>query len=310
MYVIDSHTGGMPTRVILSGGPDLGVGSLGERAGVLAREYSDFCRGVLSPPFGQAAMVGALLVPPDDHSAQTGVVFFDAGAVLGMCGHGLIGLGVTLVQRGQVAPETSFTIDTPAGAVACWLKDKNTVTFRNIESFRFKKGVVVDLPEFGQVSGDLAYGGNWFFIAESAPLPLRADNIPALRACAIAIRAGLGSQGLCGVGGAVIDHIIFQEKSGCGWRNFVLCPDDDFDRSPCGTGSSAWLACLAADGRVQAGARVRQDSITGSCFVLSFQPGQSGHEGIYPVVEGQAFVTAQSRLFFAPDDPLAVGTVI
>lgn len=302
MDVIDSHTGGMPTRVILSGGPDLGTGSLSERAEVLATRSADYCRRLLSPPFGQAAMVGALLVAPDDHSAETGVIFFDAGAVLGMCGHGLIGLGVTLSQRGQVTSERSFAIDTPAGVVACTLKDQNTLIFRNIESFRFKKGVVVDLPQCGQVRGDLAYGGNWFFITESAPVPLCMDHIPALRACAMALRAELVARGVRGAGGAPIDHIIFQNKTdggadGGGWRNFVLCPDDDFDRSPCGTGSSAWLACLAADGRVQVGETLVQESITGSAFTLSFQPGPQG--GIYPLVTGQAIVTAQSRLFFS-----------
>ena len=314
MHVIDSHTGGMPTRVILKGGPDLGSGSLVEKADVLAGQYRDFYRSLLQAPFAPPAMVGALLVEPDDQSARSGVIFFDADAVLGMCGHGMIGLGVTLAHLDQVKKE-QFSIETPAGTIRCRLKDKNTLSFQNIRSFRFRKKVAPDLEKIGPITGDIAYGGNWFFIVEPSPIALRKENIAPLTETALAVREALWSQGICGKDGAKIDHIIFQEESsrpGVDWKNFVLCPDGAFDRSPCGTGSSARLACLAADGRLNPGDILVQESIIGSPFSLSFQEatGQEGAGGcIHPTIEGKAFVMAESRLFFTKEDPFGAGLV-
>ncbi len=307
MHVVDSHTGGEPTRVILDGGPDLGSGSLAERAQRLARDHMAFCNAVLREPRGQPAMVGALLVEPEDASCVTGVIYFDAGAVLGMCGHGTIGLAVTLGYLGVITPGC-HRIETPAGVVTVALEDESTVTVTNVESRRIQRAAEVRMGDGSTVTGDVAYGGNWFLIVEPSPLPLVPANIGALTCLAIAIRTAANAQGIGGELGQPIDHVIFQATSptpGIDARNFVLCPDDTYDRSPCGTGSSARLACLAADGRLKPGQEIVQESIIGSPYRLSYQPGPQG--GVIPSLTGQAFVMSEARLLFHPADPFRAG---
>ena len=307
MHVIDSHTGGEPTRVILDGGPDLGTGSLAERARRLATEHEDFYLSVMREPRGQPAMVGALLVEPVDPTCVAGVIYFDMGAVLGMCGHGTIGLAVTLAHLGRIIPGV-HRIETPAGVVEVELSDANTVTVRNVESRRVRKQVTVEVPGYGAVTGDVAYGGNWFFILDPSPLPVNIGNIRALTDMGIAIRDAANDIGAGGENGEPIDHVIFQGEApekGVHSRNFVLCPDDTYDRSPCGTGSSARLACLAADNRLAPGEEIVQHSVIGSPYTLSYQPGPNG--GVEPSIKGQAFVTAQSTILFETEDPFKHG---
>jgi 4-hydroxyproline epimerase len=310
MHVIDSHTGGEPTRVILEGGPDLGAGPLAERARRLADEHRDFYRSLMLEPRGQPAMVGALLVEPKAADCVTGVIYFDRDAVLGMCGHGTIGLAVTLAYFGRIGIGT-HRVETPVGVVQVTLSDPNTVTVTNIESRRVQAAVSVEVDGLGTVTGDVAYGGNWFFIVEPSPIPLKTGNIKQLTEAAIAIRAATIRQGIGGEEGQAIDHVIFQEASpdaGIHSRNFVLCPDDTYDRSPCGTGSSARLACLAADGRLAAGQEIIQESIIGSSYRLSYQPGPKG--GVIPSITGQAWITAQSRMVFHKSDPFRQGIIL
>lgn len=303
MQVIDSHTGGEPTRVILDGGPDLGSGPLSERAKKLADEHWDFCTSVMLEPRGQVAMVGALLVPPTNPECVTGVIYFDAGAVLGMCGHGTIGLGVTLGYLGRIGAGT-YEIETPAGIVEITLGDANTVTVRNIESRRIHKGVSVDIEALGTVRGDVAYGGNWFFIADESPEAVLPSNIDGLTRASISIREALRQS----EEGAKVDHIILRgapSQGGIASRNFVLCPDNAYDRSPCGTGSSAWLSCLAADKAVAPSEEIVIESIIGSTYTVSYVPGDNG--GIIPSITGQAYVMAESKLVFHPQDPFVNG---
>lgn len=307
MHVIDSHTGGEPTRVILDGGPDLGSGPLAKRAQRLATDYVDFYHSVMLEPRGQAAMVAAMLVEPVDTSCVTGVIFFDADAVLGMCGHGTIGLAVTLAHLGMIKVGT-HKIETPVGVVQVELSDANTVTVTNIESRRVQKQVAVQVDVLGRVTGDLAYGGNWFFIVDPSPIRVMPANIGDLTNAAIAIRDATISAGICGEAGEPVDHVIFQDtspKEGVHSRNFVLCPDDAYDRSPCGTGSSARLACLAADGLLSPGDEIIQESVIGSPYRLSYQPGPNG--GVIPTITGQAFVMSESTLIFSKKDPFKNG---
>ncbi len=305
--MIDSHTGGMPTRVILDGGPELGSGSLAERAKRLATEHERFYKSVLLEPRGQPGMVGALLVDPVNADCRAGAIYFDADAVLGMCGHGTIGLGVTLAHLGWI-DVGSHRVETPVGEVEIDLLDANTVQVTNIESRRVHQSVTVETAEFGAVTGDVAYGGNWFFIVEPSPIPVAPENIRPLTDMAIAIREASIAQGVGGENGEPVDHVIFQGTSpnaGVHSKNFVLCPDNDYDRSPCGTGSSARLACLAASRRLSAGEEIVQESIIGSSYRLSYQPGQGG--GIVPKLTGQAHVMAEGKLFFAQNDPFQFG---
>lgn len=307
MHVIDSHTGGEPTRVILDGAPNLGGGSLAEQAERLASEYQDFYQSILFEPRGQPAMVGALLVPPTDPECVTGVIYFDADAVLGMCGHGTIGLAVTLAKLGRI-DKGQHKIETPVGVIEVELIDKHTVRVTNVESRRVLESVRVDVPSYGSVIGDVAYGGNWFFIVEPSPLPLNTQNIRQLTDLGIAIREATNAQNVGGEQGQLIDHVVFQDQSpkpGVHSRNFVLCPDDNYDRSPCGTGSSARLACLAAQNRLLPGEEITQESVIGSPYRLSYQPGKQG--GIVPSIIGQAYIMAESRLLFDAEDPYRLG---
>lgn len=307
MHVIDSHTGGEPTRVILDGGPDLGSGPMVERALTLANEHKEFYQSVMLEPRGQPAMVGALLVEPTDPDCITGVIYLDAQAVLGMCGHGTIGLAVTLAHMGRIGLG-SHRIETPVGVVEVHLSDANSVTVRNIESRRVHRAVSLEVEGLGTVTGDVAYGGNWFFIVDPSPIPVTTNNLRKLTDTSIAVREAAIAQGIGSEDGQLIDHVVFQEISptaNVNSRNFVLCPDDTFDRSPCGTGSSAQLACLAADGRLDPGQEIVHESVIGSSYRLSYQHGLTG--GIIPMISGQAFIMAETTLIFNENDPFKVG---
>lgn len=307
MHVVDSHTGGEPTRVIIEGGPDLGSGSLAEQAQRLATEHPSFCQSILLEPRGQIAMVGALLVPSNHPECIAGVIYLNADAVLGMCGHGTIGLAVTLAHLGRIGLGT-HKIETPVGIVEVDLLDANTVVLTNVESRRVAKNVAVEVEGVGTLVGDVAYGGNWFYLVDPSPIPLLRENLSQLTQLAIAVRQATITQGIGGEEGQLIDHVVFQDsspKAKCHSRNFVLCPSNTYDRSPCGTGSSARLACLAADGDLAPGDSIMQESVLGSSFDLCYQHGM--HGGVIPQITGQAFIMAESQLFFHADDPFRHG---
>ena len=307
MRVIDSHTEGEPTRVIVDGGPPLGDGPLAERLGRFAAEFDRFRRFAVNEPRGHDALVGALLCEPHDPSCAAGVIFFNNVGYLGMCGHGTIGLAVTLAHMGRLKPGR-HRFETPVGAVSVELVDDSTATVENVESYRLDEAISVRVEGLGQVRGDVAWGGNWFFLASSAPCDLVLANVDTLREAATAIREALKAQGVSGKDGAVIDHIEFfapAESSEANSRNFVLCPGGAYDRSPCGTGTSAKLACLAADGKLRPGEVWVQESIIGSRFRGSFEPGPTG--GVLPRIKGRAFICAESKLVGDPADPFRYG---
>ena len=248
-----------------------------------------------------------LMVPAQSPDAVTGVIYFDADAVLGMCGHGTIGLGVTLAHLGRIRPGR-HAIDTPAGRVQIDLLDANTVTVTNVESRLVARDVTVEVPELGPITGDVACGGNWFFIVDPSLIPVNPRNLRRLNDVTIAIRAACHGAGIGGEGGQPIDHVILQGSSPdpqVHSRNYVLCPDDEYDRSPCGTGSSARLACLAARGVLAPGQRIAQESVIGSRYDLSYQPGAQG--GVIPQITGQAHIMGETRLIFDPVDPFVAG---
>lgn len=254
------------------------------------------------------AMVGALLLPPRDPSACTGVIFFNNVGYLGMCGHGTIGVVRTLAELGRIAPG-QHRIETPVGTVGVELADDGTVSVDNVESYRFASGVEVEVPGHGRVCGDVAWGGNWFFITEHAPCALDLAHQRELTAYTEAIRLALEAAGITGEAGGEIDHIEVNgaapDGSGVA-RNFVLCPGLAYDRSPCGTGTSAKLACLAADGKLAEGERWVQQGILGSAFEGNYR--LSGR-GIAPRISGRAYITARAQLVIDPADPFAWGIV-
>lgn len=308
--VVDSHTGGEPTRVVISGGPDLGDDTLAIRLERFRNEYDDFRSAVVNEPRGSDAVVGALLCPPLDHSCVTGVIYFNNVGYLGMCGHGTIGVVATLAYLDRIGPGT-YRIETPVGVVVAKLDDDGAVEIANVPSYRLAANVSVDVPGFGPVIGDIAWGGNWFFLVKDQQLDhdlrLTLDNLEALTDFTWAIRESLVREGITGEGGQEIDHVeLFgpSELSGVDSKNFVLCPGKAYDRSPCGTGTSAKLACLYADGKLAEGQVWRQESIVGSIFEGTVSVIDNA---IHPHIKGSAFITAESELILDVRDPFCMG---
>ena len=305
--VIDSHTGGEPTRVVVEGGPDLGGGDLALRRERFRREHDAFRAGVVNEPRGSEVIVGALLCEPVDRGCAAGVVFFNNVGVIGMCGHGTIGLAVTLAHLGRISPG-KHRIETPVGAVSVELHDVHRVSVANVPSYRHAADVAVQVPDYDVVTGDVAWGGNWFFLVPTPGLDIVPSNIERLSAFARRVRASLAAQGVRGDDGAEIDHVEIYAPlaaSARGSRNFVLCPGDAYDRSPCGTGTSAKLACLAARGELAPGEPWRQESVIGTVFDASYARGRD--DRVHPTITGSAYVTAEATLLFDDDDPLRFG---
>jgi proline racemase len=302
--VIDSHTGGEPTRLVIEGGPDLGSGSLAARRDRFARDFDGFRSAVVEEPRGSDVFVGALLEPPTDPGATAGVIFFNNVGPLHMCGHGTIGLVVSLAHLGRLGPGV-HRIETPVGLVTAELHVDGAVSVENVPSHRHLAGVEVDVPGLGRITGDVAWGGNWFFLSADHGLPLTRDRVDDLLAATTAIRRALERDGITGADGAVIDHVeLFGPSEVAHAQNFVLCPGLAYDRSPCGTGTSAKLACLAADGALDEGEVYTVESIVGSRFEGRFR---RHHDIIVPIVTGRAWVTADSTLLLDPDDPFCWG---
>jgi 4-hydroxyproline epimerase len=307
MRVIDSHTEGEPTRVIIEGGPDLGSGTAADRLQRFRADFDHVRRAVILEPRGSDAIVGALLCEPSRDDCVSGVIFFNNTGYLGMCGHGTIGVAVTLAWLDRIDAGVS-KLETPVGVVSFELRSNNEATIENVASYRLRKGVKLDVPGLGPVRGDVAWGGNWFFLADSAPVPLVLDNERELNDAARRVKAELVARGITGADGAEIDHIEFFSKAhtdGAHSRNYVLCPGDAYDRSPCGTGTSAKLACLADDGLVAPGETWVQESVIGSRFEASYRVNDQGE--IIPSVTGRAYICADTALVRQSDDPFRDG---
>lgn len=310
--VIDSHTAGEPTRVVIAGAPDLGTASLARCRERFAAEHDRFRSLVVSEPRGSDVLVGALVLPAIDPSCRFGVLFFNNVGVLQMCGHGLIGVVATLAHRGLIGPG-KHGFDTPVGPVMATLARDGEVSFENVPSYRAVKDAEFDVPGLAPVRGDIAWGGNWFFLAKWSDHPLRLSEVDRLTDIAWRIRGAVNSQGH-----PEVDHIELMsggrnDPGAQRGRNFVLCPGKAYDRSPCGTGTSAKLACLAADGLLAPGETWVQESILGTEFRGSYRWAETGaspatgSRAIIPTVCGRAYITAESELIVDPADPFAWG---
>lgn len=305
---IDSHTGGEPTRIVICGVPELGGGSVLDQMQVFNEKFDDFRSAIVNEPRGWDAMVGALLVPSEHPECDYGVIFFNNVGSLWMCGHGTIGLGVTLNYLGQIELG-SQKVESPVGVIEFELVDDHTVELTNVSSYRYRKDVAIDVPGYGVAQGDIAWGGNWFFLIKDHGQQLEIENVPSLTDYCIAVTSALAGNGIVGEDGKVIDHIeLFSETDNpnADSRNFVLCPGLQYDRSPCGTGTSAKVACLLADGVIAPGEIWRQESIVGSVFEASAVWNEDGSRCI-PTVRGTAYITADAQMILQNGDHLRFG---
>lgn len=310
IHIIDSHTGGEPTRLVIEGGPDLGKGPLSERLALFRRDHDALRAGIVNEPRGSDVLVGALLCEPSDPTCSAGVIFFNNVGFLGMCGHGTIGLVASLAYMGRLEPGR-HRIETPVGVVQAQLHEDGSVTVRNVPAYRYRRAVPLEVPGHGRVHGDIAWGGNWFFLVADHGQQLDFSRVDALTEFTWAIRRALGEQGITGKDGAEIDHIeLFADSPtpGVDSRNFVLCPGKAYDRSPCGTGTSAKVACLAADGDLEPGKVWRQESIVGSVFEAGYERDDTLPAGqVVPAIRGHAYLSGQGTLLFDDRDPFAQG---
>ena len=324
--VIDSHTEGEPTRVVLDGWPQPSGDTMAARRESMRHHFDHLRRAVICEPRGHDALVGAFLTPPVASDSAAGVIFFNNVGYLGMCGHGTIGVVRTLEYLGRLSAGT-VRLDTPVGTVAADLDAEGAVTVRNVAARCYACDVPVDVPGLGRVVGDIAYGGNWFFITHLADQPLTMSRQSELSRITVAIMAALHDEGITGDNGAEIDHIelsgaelgptdpVEQRGSAASTRggaalsapdgrNFVMCPGGAYDRSPCGTGTSAKLATLHARGLLAPGQIFEAESITGGRFTSWLEP----REGeLVPCIRGHAYVTGEATLRFDAADPFRAG---
>jgi 4-hydroxyproline epimerase len=300
--VVDSHTEGEPTRVVIAGWHPPPGGTMAERREHLRRSHDHLRRAVVCEPRGHDAVVGALLTPPIHPGSVAGVIFFDDAGYLGMCGHGSIGVVRTLEFLGRWKPGAA-ALDTPVGTIGAELLEDGSVVIQNVPAYCYARDIELEVPRIGRVVGDVAYGGNWFFLTELSGERIDLDNVERLLRRTRRIREALRAKGVRGAGGAEVDHIeIFgpPSRNDADSRNFVLCPGAEYDRSPCGTGTSAKMAVLHARGRLAPGQLWRQESVTGSLFTGWLTENSEGE--LVPHIQGRAFVTGEAKLYFDPQD--------
>jgi 4-hydroxyproline epimerase len=303
---VDSHTGGEPTRLVLEGFPDLDGLALRERVAALRAKHDRYRAAVVTEPRASDVVVGGVLMPPVNAGSVASVIYFNNAGYLGMCGHGTIGVMATLQYLGRIGAGV-HRLDTPVGTVTCSVTGHGEVAIQNVVSYRHRQAVDVEVEGHGTVKGDVAWGGNWFFIVDAHDREIELARVGELTHFTSAVRRALARHGVTGRDGAEIDHIeLFGNPSRKDYdcRNFVLCPGMAYDRSPCGTGTSARLACLADDGELAEGEVWRQESIVGSVFEGSYRRAEGG---IVPTIKGQAFVCGEGTAILDPQDPFCWG---
>lgn len=318
LEIIDSHTGGESTRIVVGGLPDeialAAHGSMAKRARILSEKFDWIRTSLCNEPRGSEVMVGAVCVEPSDPDCDAGIIFFNNVGLLGMCGHGTMALAVVLNHLGRTQPGL-LRVDTPVGGVEATLEnDGATVSIQNVPAFRYAEAVALDVPALGKtVHGDISWGGNWFFMVSDHGIDVDPAHMDELTQAAQAIQARIEESGLMADPDyldGTIDHIeLFGPPSDpalADSRSYVLCPGKQYDRSPCGTGVSAKVASLAASGTLPAGQLHRQESFIGSVFQSSWVPG-SKPGLIVPTITGKAWVNGRLTVLFDPTDPFAAG---
>ncbi|WP_019671839.1 proline racemase family protein [Psychrobacter lutiphocae] len=320
---IDSHTGGEPTRMVYEGFPKLKGESIKDKLSYFKQNLDHIRKSIILEPRGNDVLVGALLCEASNPKAATGVIFFNNSGYLGMCGHGSIGVIISLAYQGKIQPGEHY-LETPVGLVKTVLHEDGSCSVENVPSYRYAKQVEVTVPGFGSLKGDVAWGGNWFFLVNEHNQKIASENVGELTQFSLKIKKALSDSGITGEGGAEIDHIELFAKSeddNVNSKSFVLCPGAAYDRSPCGTGTSAKLACLAADGSLQEGELWVQQSVIGSLFQASYQNASLSvkkeqtlppniDNAIIPTIRGRAYVCAETVLIIQQNDPFKWGITL
>lgn len=299
LNVIDSHTEGEPTRILLEDDFDFGGGTVAEQATVFARDFDHLRRALMLEPRGSEIMVGAVCVPAADPKADLGVIFFNNVGVLGMCGHGTMGVVRTLHELNRLDGGAPITLETNVGLIHAEQHTDGSIEVENVPSHREHANVAAVLSD-RTVHADIAWGGNWFALVNDHGLAVEPPNIPALTTLAWEIRRTLNAAD------HPVDHVelLQQGTSGANSRSFVLCPGGAYDRSPCGTGTSAKIACLAADGVLGPGDVWVQESIIGSRFRASYR---LEDDVVIPSIRGRAWITGETTLHLDATDPFRFG---
>ena len=308
LKIVDSHTGGEPTRVVVEGCPDLGKGDLAARRDVMRNEHDWVRTSVLLEPRGFEAMVGAVLVEPHAEDCVAGVIFFNNAGYLNMCIHGTIGLAKTLKHLG-IIESGSHRIDTLVGVVTIHLNEDGSVSVDNVPSYLAQENVEIELPVYGTISGDIAWGGNWFFLIDGQGPEVKYENIDQLTDFTLRVSEALALQGITGDNGMEIDHVeVFGPpvNDEADSRNFVMCPGGEYDRSPCGTGTSAKLATLYGKGKLKEGETWRQASVLNTVFTGKVKATGEGN-AVIPTVTGRAWINGECTVILDPEDPFAHG---
>ncbi|GAF62729.1 LOW QUALITY PROTEIN: 4-hydroxyproline epimerase [Psychrobacter sp. JCM 18903] len=327
--IIDSHTGGEPTRMVYDGFPDLVGDTIQDKLQSFKQNFDHLRQSIILEPRGNDVLVGALLLPASHPKATAGVIFFNNAGYLGMCGHGTIGVIVSLAYQQKISAGVHW-LETPVGLVKATLHDDGSCSVQNVPSYRYKKQVEVHVPELGLICGDIAWGGNWFFLVSEHGQDIQANNVEKLTQVTMQIKQALVAANITGENSSEIDHIeLFADSDDTqvDSKNFVLCPGSAYDRSPCGTGTSAKLACLAADNKL-APEKLWQQQASSAAYLLAVismylslilistdlstrlnNPAGAAYpaQTIIPTICGHAYVCAETTLMVQEDDPFKWG---
>jgi proline racemase len=326
---VDSHTEGMPTRVVVGGLGTLPGATMEERRQYVMNQADELRTWLMFEPHGHSAMSGALLQPPTRDDADWGVVYIEVSGCLPMCGHGTIGVATVLVETGMVAvtePRTVIRLDTPAGLVIATVDVEGTraraVTIENVPSFVTALDATVDVPTIGPVQYDMAFGGNFYAIVELASIHGAPDfgraNKDALLDLGMRIMAAINEQSPPShPENPAIDHVHHVQLVAPGStarhsRHAMVIHPGWFDRSPCGTGTSARVAQLVARGELQLGEELVNESIIGTHFIgrAIGETTVADFPAIVPTITGRAWITGTSQHMLAPDDPFPRGFLL
>lgn len=328
LKTIDTHTMGEPTRIIIEGLPSIPGNNMMDKKNYLVKHFDYVRTMAMHEPRGHKDMFGAVLIKPTKKEADIGVIFMDSGGYLNMCGHGSIGVSTILVNEGYVKveePITTIVLDTPAGLVTAKVEVENKkaigVSIENVPAFLYKENIKINLPELGEIPVDISFGGSFFALVDSKDLNLRVSlkNIEKLTELALIIREGVNKKVKIvhpnNPGINKVDLVeIYDESSNnkANLKNVVIFGNGQFDRSPCGTGTSAKIAYLYGKDKLQRNETFVYESITGTMFkgrvLREVKIGK--YKGIIPEIKGRAFITGYSHLIAEEEDPFKHGLIL